>query len=99
MPNKPKAPKTLPVPPEIQSNEDAHELIRVWDVEGNQHVSISNALGGEARQFGQLLAQIALYSSKVYENNENIERATCLKDILTGFKEEVAKEVTTRTHH
>ena len=95
----PKAPKMLPIPPEIQNNADAHELIRVWDIDGNQHVSISNALGGEARQFGQLLAQIALYSSKVYESNERIDQATCLKDILTGFKEEIAKEVTDRTRH
>ena len=86
-------PKTLPIPPEIQ-NSDAHELIRVWDVQGNQHVSISNALGGDAKQFGQLLAQIALYSSQVYENNESIDRVTCLREILTGFKDEIAKEVT-----
>ena len=87
------APKTLPVPPAAQSS-DAHELVRVWDVNGNQHVSISSGLGGDAKQFGQLLAQIALHSSQVYENNENIQRTYCLRLILLGFKEEIAKEVT-----
>lgn len=86
-------PKTLPIPPEVQTG-DAHELVRVWDVSGNQHVSISNGLGGSPTQFGQLLAQIALYSSQVYEKNEKIERADCLRQVLMGFKEEIAKEVT-----
>ncbi len=86
-------PKTLPIPEEVQSG-DAHELVRVWDVNGKQHVSISSGLGGDAKQFGQLLAQIALHSSQVYENNENIMRTDCLRQILLGFKEEVAKEVT-----
>ncbi|MGB3621375.1 MAG: DUF5076 domain-containing protein [Ketobacter sp.] len=89
----PEIPKTLPIPTEVQ-NADAHELVRVWDVEGKQHVSISSGLGGDAKQFGQLLAQIALHSSQVYEKNERIDRASCLRQILMGFKEEVAKEVT-----
>lgn len=87
------SPKTLPIPPEVQHG-DAHELVRVWDLHGNQHVSISNGLGGQPKQFGQLLAQIALYSSSVYENNEAIRRDDCLRQILLGFKEEIAKEVT-----
>ncbi|AUM13946.1 DUF5076 domain-containing protein [Ketobacter alkanivorans] len=86
-------PKTLPIPPEVQ-NTDAHELVRVWDVDGKQHVSISSGLGGSPKQFGQLLAQIALYSSQIYEKTEKLERADCLRQILMGFKEEVAKEVT-----
>ena len=86
-------PKTLPVPPEVQ-NSDAQELVRVWDVDGKQHVSISNALGGSPKQFGQLLAQIALYSSQIYEQTEKMDPSECLRQILTGFKEEVAKEVT-----
>ncbi|MAR91399.1 MAG: DUF5076 domain-containing protein [Pseudomonadota bacterium] len=86
-------PKTLPIPPEVQTG-DAQELVRVWDVQGKQHVSISNALGGSPRQFGQLLAQIALYSSQIYQQTEKLEPSDCLRQILTGFKEEVAKEVT-----
>ncbi len=94
MPSSPsETPKTLPVPAEVQSA-DAHELVRVWDVEGKQYVSISSGLGGDAKQFGQLLAQIALHSAQVYEKNEKIDRADCLRQILVGFKEEVAKEVT-----
>ena len=42
----------------------------------------------------KLLAQIALYSAQIYEQNEKLERTDCLRQILTGFKEEVAKEVT-----
>jgi len=86
-------PKTLPIPPEIQ-NSEAQELVRVWDVDGKQHVSISSALGGSPKQFGQLLAQIALHSSQIYEQTEKLERTDCLRQILMGFKEEVAKEVT-----
>ena len=70
------------------------EIMHVWDVDGKQHVSISSALGGSPKQFGQLLAQIALYSAQIYEQNEKLERTDCLRQILTGFKEEVAKEVT-----
>ena len=82
----------LPVPPEAQS-EDAHELVRVWDVKGNQHVSISSNLGGQPREFGQLLAQIALHSVVVYEKNNKLTRSDCLREILMGFKEEVSKNV------
>lgn len=82
----------LPVPPEAQSDK-AHELVRVWDVDGNQHVAISSHLGGQPREFGQLLAQIALHSLQVYEKNAGKSRSDCLREILTGFKEEVAKSV------
>ncbi len=82
----------LPVPPEAQSA-DAHELIRAWDVNGHQHVSISTSLGGMPREFGQLLAQIALHAAAVYERNAKKPRADCLREILTGFKEEVSKNV------
>ncbi|HVL02542.1 MAG TPA: DUF5076 domain-containing protein [Dongiaceae bacterium] len=82
----------LPVPPEAQSD-DAHELIRVWDIKGHQHVSISNNLGGRPREFGQLMAQIALHASVVYEKNAGKSSADCLREILMGFKEEVSKNV------
>jgi hypothetical protein len=82
----------LPVPPEAQSDA-AHELVRVWDVNGNQHVSISSDLGGQPKEFGQLLAQIALHSAMVYEKNVGKARSDCLREILMGFKEEVSKNV------
>ena len=82
----------LPVPPEAQSD-DAHELVRVWDVNGNQHVAISSNLGGHPKEFGQLLAQIALHSVVVYEKNARMARTDCLREILMGFKEEVSKNV------
>ena len=84
--------KPLPVPPEAESD-DAHELLRVWDISGNQHVSISNDLGGQPKEFGQMLAQIALHSSVVYEKNSGKKSADCLREILMGFKEEVSKNV------
>ena len=84
--------KQLPVPPEAQSD-DAHELLRVWDISGNQHVAISNDLGGRPKEFGQMLAQIALHSSVVYEKNSGQKSADCLREILMGFKEEVSKNV------
>ncbi len=82
----------LPIPPEAQSDA-AHELVRVWDVNGNQHVAISSHLGGQPREFGQLLAQIALHSVQIYERNAGKSRSDCLRDILMGFKEEVSKNV------
>ena len=82
----------LPVPLEAQSA-DAHELIRAWDVNGHQHVSISTNLGGLPKEFGQLLAQIALHASVVYERNAKKPKADCLREILMGFKEEVSKNV------
>lgn len=89
------APKTLPVP-EAVLTEAAHELIRVWNIGGRQQVSISRDLGGDPAQFGQLLAQIALHSAGVYESNEDIARADSLRQILTGFKSEIEREVTGR---
>lgn len=82
----------LPVPPEAESS-DAHELIRAWDIKGHQHVSISNNLGGLPKEFGQLLAQIALHASVVYEKNARKSSADCLREILMGFKDEVSKNV------
>lgn len=82
----------LPIPPEAQSD-TAHELVRVWDVSGNQHVAITNNLGGQPREFGQLLAQIALHSVQVYERNSGKPRSDCLREILMGFKEEISRNV------
>lgn len=83
---------SLPLPPEAQLP-DARELLHVWDVRGNQHVALTPQLGGSPKEFGQLLAQIALHAAAVYERNAHRPKADCLREILTGFKEEVSKNV------
>ncbi|HTD39070.1 MAG TPA: DUF5076 domain-containing protein [Mucilaginibacter sp.] len=82
----------LQIPPAAIKDKDSFEILRVWAAFKEQHVTIHSGLNGEAKDFGYLLAELALHGSKLYSQRYNISEIEALKDILDGFNAEIIKE-------
>lgn len=66
--------------------------MRVWAAFKEQHVTIHSELNGNAKDFGFLLAELALHASKLYAQRLNRPEIEMLKDVLDGFNAEIIKE-------
>jgi hypothetical protein len=82
----------LQIPPAAIEDQDSFEILRVWAAFEAQHVSIHSELNGNAKDFGYLLAELALHGSKLYAQKLNISEIEALKNILDGFNAEIIKE-------
>jgi hypothetical protein len=84
--------KELEIPQAALKDKDAFELLRVWAAFEEQHVTIHSALNGEAKEFGFLLAELALHGSKLYAERGGTSETDALKEILDGFNDEIINE-------
>jgi len=82
----------LQIPPAAIEENDSFEILRVWAALGEQHVTIHSELNGDAKDFGFLLAELALHASKLYAQRLNLPEIETLKDVLDGFNAEIIKE-------
>jgi len=82
----------LQIPPAAIEDNDSFEILRVWAALGEQHVTIHSELNGDAKDFGFLLAELALHASKLYAQRLNLPEIETLKDVLDGFNAEIIKE-------
>lgn len=79
----------LLIPPIALKDPDSFEILRVWAAFKEQHVSIHSNLNGSARDFGYLLAQLAIHGSKLYAQRNNRMEEDMLAEILQGFNDEI----------
>ncbi|HEY9001323.1 MAG TPA: DUF5076 domain-containing protein [Mucilaginibacter sp.] len=84
--------KELQIPPAAIEDKEAFEILRVWAAFKEQHVTIHSGLNGDAKDFGFLLAELALHASKLYAQRLNLPEVETLKDVLDGFNAEIIKE-------
>jgi len=82
----------LQIPPAAIEDKDSFEILRVWAAFEEQHVTIHSELNGDAKDFGFLLAELALHASKLYAQRLNLPEIELLKDVLDGFNAEIIKE-------
>ncbi len=82
----------LKIPDEALKDEEAFELLRVWAAFEQQHVTIHSGLNGNAKNFGFLLAELALHASKLYAERFKTDELEMLKEILDGFNDEIINE-------
>jgi len=82
----------LQIPPAAIEDNDSFEILWVWAALGKQHVTIHSELNGDAKDFGFLLAELALHASKLYAQRLNLPEIETLKDVLDGFNAEIIKE-------
>jgi hypothetical protein len=82
----------LEIPKEALKDKDAFEVLRVWAAFEQQHVSIYSGLNGSAKDFGYLLAELAMHGSKLYAERSNENEFNMLKEILDGFNQEIISE-------
>ena len=82
----------LKIPDAAIKDKDSFEILRVWAAFEQQHVSINSRLNGDAKDFGYLLAELALHASKLYAERFDVKEFDMLKDILDGFNAEIINE-------
>jgi Domain of unknown function (DUF5076) len=82
----------LKIPDAAKQDKESFELLRVWAAFDQQHVTIHSGLNGDARDFGYLLAELALHGSKLYAERFDTNEFDMLKEILNGFNKEIIQE-------
>ena len=82
----------LKIPDAAINDKDSFELLRVWAAFEQQHVTIHSGLNGNAKEFGYLLAELALHASKLYAQRSGEIEFDVLKEILDGFNDEIINE-------
>ena len=78
----------LQPPHSIHGASKAVELVRVWIVDGNQHVSISANLWKDPAAWGLMLVDLAKHVANAYAQHGEDKHAT-LNRILAGFLAEI----------
>ena len=79
----------LPIPQIALEDKDSFELLRVWAAYEEQHVSIHSGLNGSAKDFGFLIAELAMHGAKLYAERLNLTEGEMLTEILQGFNNEI----------
>ena len=82
----------LPIPPVALEDKDSFELLRVWAAYNEQHVTIHSGLNGSARDFGFLIAELAMHGAKLYAERFRQSEDEMLSDILQGFNREIQEK-------
>jgi len=82
----------LQIPEEAKKDKQSFEILRVWAAFEQQHVTIHSGLNGGAKDFGYLLAELAIHASKLYAERYEADEVDMLKEILDGFNRDIINE-------
>ncbi len=82
----------LHIPPGAFGNPDAYEILRVWEANGYQYVSIDTELDAEAEDFGYMLAQLAYHGAKLFAGKLGMNESDTFLAVLDGFNEGISQE-------
>ena len=83
-----KRPKELLVPPAAKSDPKALELVRVWAIHGQQHVSISPEVWEDPATWGIMLVDLARHVANYYSQQRGMNREEVLSRIKALFEAE-----------
>ncbi len=78
----------LPIPPAAYSDENAHELARVWAAHGQQHVTLLSKIWEDPFIWGMFLVDLAHHAANIYEQEDRRDRSEVLQRIKKGFEAE-----------
>jgi hypothetical protein len=87
----------LPVPPEVERDPDAHELVRVWAAAGKQHVTIATGLWDDPGAWGVALVDLARHVADSYARTQGMAEHVALRRIRQLFDAEWSKPTDTPT--
>jgi len=82
----------LQIPEAAKKDKRSFEILRVWAAFEQQHVTIHSGLNGSAKDFGYLLAELAIHGSKLYAERSEADEFDMLKEILDGFNHEIINQ-------
>lgn len=78
----------LDPPPDIDTDPNSFEILRLWAVSGSQRVIIRADIGGGAWAFGEMLAHLAQHGARLFAQRERTDVEPQLRAIVRGFTEE-----------
>lgn len=79
----------LMIPPAVNEDQEAFEILRVWASKGEQHVTIHSGLNGDASDFGVMLADLAYHGANLYSEKFSVSLEESLKNIVKGFQDQI----------
>jgi hypothetical protein len=77
----------LPVPPAVSAASKAMEMVRIWLVDGDQHVVLTPNLWKDSASWGLMLVDLARHVASAYESQGH-DRAEVLRRIRDAFDAE-----------
>ena len=80
--------RELPIPPDVENDPKALELMRVWAAHGKQHVSLATNLWDDPRCWGIMLVDLAKHIALAYELSSGKDSTGVLGRIREGFDAE-----------
>lgn len=75
----------LKIPPDVHSDPEAFELMRLWAASGQLHVALCSDVDGSAEDFGELLADLFEHASRMYSQRDKQPLADCREAMLQDF--------------
>jgi uncharacterized protein DUF5076 len=82
----------LPIPPEVLSDPESFEIIRVWAANGEQFVTIESGLSGGPMNFGYMIADLIQHGARLHAQKENISVREAIEQIVAGMREELVHQ-------
>ena len=81
--------RELTIPPAVEEDPSAFEILRVWGAKGEQHVSIFWDLWDDPSTWGIMLADLAGHVANALHQERGLDRNDVLAQIRLMFNKEV----------
>jgi len=78
----------LPAPPATKACVTSLELVRVWAIDGKQHVTLAAELWDDPAAWGIMLVDLAKHVADAYHQSTGRETEEILNRIKVGFEAE-----------
>lgn len=79
----------LPVPPELESDTEATEVLRAWIVNDNLECSLLTGIFEEPEMWGSLLADLIRTVAQGLQEQEGKDPQETIERIVTAFEQEI----------
>jgi len=79
----------LPVPPELDSDPEATEVLRAWVVEDHLECSLLTGVFEEPEMWGSLLADLIRTVAQGLEEQEGKDQQEMIERIVAAFEQEI----------
>jgi hypothetical protein len=84
--------RTLEAPEGLNEIDDLDEILRVWIGGGNLHLTLHDFFGPDGRQWGWVLADLAMHVARLRLENDDAPVQETLTAIRTGYQERISEQ-------
>lgn len=85
-------------PPPLAQHQAAHEILRVWALEGSSQECSLNTTWQDPAAWGLLLVDVARHVARAYANSGHLSEQQALERIWSGFNAERSFHTTDAKH-